>query len=65
MPKRLGQFPTPGLRGRIDRVTIQAWQGLRRRVLKLVRWRSSRKAAAMAALGTAIRRGDIEGVRVG
>ncbi|RZL09573.1 MAG: hypothetical protein EOP40_09360 [Rubrivivax sp.] len=36
------------LRGRIDRLAIQSWQGLRRRVLKLVRRRSSRKAAAQA-----------------
>jgi hypothetical protein len=36
------------LRGRVDRTAVQAWRSLRRRVLKLVRWRSSRKAAAQA-----------------
>lgn len=41
-------FAGERIRHRVDAVLIRAWQGLRRRVLKLVRWRSSRKAAAQA-----------------
>lgn len=36
------------LRNRVDRIALQGWHGARRRVLKLVRWRASRKAAAQA-----------------
>jgi hypothetical protein len=36
------------IRHRVDGALLRAWQASRRRVLKLARWRSSRRAAAQA-----------------